>query len=52
MTKTSSDQATHDSPAPFGTEPRRSPGPLLFLGLLYLACLAVLFWMAAFKPGS
>ena len=52
MTKTSSDPAAADSQAPFGTEPHRSATPLLLLGLLYLAWLAVLFWMAVFEPGS
>lgn len=52
MTKTPSDHAAADSQAPFGTEPRGSAAPLVLLGLLYLAWLAVLFWLAAFRPGS
>lgn len=35
-----------DSPAPYGTEPRRSAGPLLALFALYGVWLLVLAWMA------
>jgi hypothetical protein len=52
MTGDSSQRPDADSRAPFGTRPRRSTGPLLFFGLLFLAWFAVLFWMAAFEPGS
>ncbi|MGE0481098.1 MAG: hypothetical protein AB7Q17_11565 [Phycisphaerae bacterium] len=34
------------SPAPYGTEPRRAPGPLVALLALYGLWLAVLAWLA------
>lgn len=35
-----------DDGAPFGTRPRRSMGPLYFLGTLYALWMCVLIWMA------
>lgn len=52
MTTKSTGSQAADSKAPFGTEPRRSPGPLVFYGLLYLAWVALLLWMAVCKPGN
>lgn len=52
MTTKPSEPAAANSQAPYGTDPRRSKGPLVFLGLLYLAWFAVLFWMAAFESGN
>jgi hypothetical protein len=52
MTKKRSEPAATDSQAPFGTRPRKSKGPLLLLGGLYLAWLALLFWMAVFESGN
>jgi hypothetical protein len=52
MTTQGSKPDAADRHAPFGTVPRRSKGPLLLLGLVYLVWLAVLFWMAAFESGN
>lgn len=52
MTTKSTAPRAANSKAPFGTEPRRSRGPLVFFGLLYLAWVALLFWMAVCKPGN
>ena len=52
MTTKPAEPRAADSQAPFGTRARGSSGPLVFLGLLYLAWFAVLFWMAAFRSGN
>jgi hypothetical protein len=41
-----------DPGAPFGTEPRRSSGVLVVLGVLYAAWFVFLLWMAAFHTGQ
>jgi hypothetical protein len=51
MTTKASKSAARDSQAPYGTEPRRSKGPLIVLGVLYVGWLVVLLWMAAFHTG-
>jgi len=52
MTTKSSQAADPDRQAPFGTHPRRSTGPLVLLGVLYVVWFLVLFWMAAFRAGN
>ena len=52
MTAKSPPAGVSDPQAPFGTQPRRSKGPLVLLGVLYLVWFLVLFWMAAFRPGD
>jgi len=47
MTADSPDPPATDQHAPFGTQPPRSKGPLVFLGVLYAGWLVVLVWMAA-----
>jgi purine-cytosine permease-like protein len=52
MTTNSSHDPASDPRAPFGTQPRRSIGPLVLLGILYVGWFLVLLWMAAFESGN
>ena len=40
-----------DSQTPFGTQPRRPSGWLVFWSVLYIGWLLALLWMAAFEVG-
>jgi hypothetical protein len=47
------DEPRHSDPeAPYGAQTRRPRWPLVFLGLLYLAWLLVMVWMAAYHTGQ